>query len=243
LQYESFKYITNRYSVKIRSCRRNNNIKINNRRQTPGKWTHSTWKGSILSVVSGQVPVGNVSYVVPSMDRVRNFRNKTGSWEGSTHLQIIPTSTAWSSNFIRTLFVTFLRGPADSSQLEHKTATVAFITANMACTIHLARPYPNKEKRKELSSFHFGSAYWEIKSINKHCELQKASDRHNSAYHKTAEGGGGGQWLSTTCWTMFWTQQRFSGFHITKNSLLYLRLPQPCKLDLRISGIFRSVEW
>jgi hypothetical protein len=43
------KNITNRYSVQIRSCRWNNNIKINNRRQTCRKWTHMAWKDSILS--------------------------------------------------------------------------------------------------------------------------------------------------------------------------------------------------
>jgi hypothetical protein len=34
------------------------------------------------------------------MDGVRTFPNKTGSKAGSTHLQIIPTSRIWSSNFI-----------------------------------------------------------------------------------------------------------------------------------------------
>jgi hypothetical protein len=120
------------------------------------------------------------------MDGVRNFRNKTWSWAGSTHLQIITTSRIWSSNFIQIL-IAVLRGSADSNQLQHKATTVPFITIHMARAIHLARPYPTKEKRNELSSFHTRSAYWEIKSINKYCELQKAYDLHDSAYHNPAE--------------------------------------------------------
>jgi hypothetical protein len=122
-------------------------------------------------------------HVVPGMDGVRTFRNKTGSWAGSTRLQIIPTSRVWSSNFIQTIIAVF-RVSADSNQLQHKTTTVPFITIHMARAINLARPHPNKEKRKELSSFHARSAYWEIQRINK---LQKAYDRHNSAYHNPAE--------------------------------------------------------
>jgi hypothetical protein len=124
--------------------------------------------------------------VVPGMDGVRTLLNKTGSCAGSTHLQIIPTSTVWSSNFIQTL-IAFLRGSADSNQIQHKATTVASITIHMVRAIHLARPYPNKEKMTELSSFHARSAYWGIKSINKYCVFQKACDRHNSAYHNPAE--------------------------------------------------------
>jgi putative Ca2+/H+ antiporter (TMEM165/GDT1 family) len=90
--------------------------------------------------------------VVPGMDRVQNFRSKKGGWAGSTNLQIISTSRVKSSNLIQTL-IAVLRGSADSNQLQEKVTTVAFITIHMACAIRLARPYPNKEKRKELLPF------------------------------------------------------------------------------------------
>jgi hypothetical protein len=48
--------------------------------------------GSLSCVVSGQVPKGNIMDAVLGMDGVRNFRNKTGSWAGSAHFQILPTS-------------------------------------------------------------------------------------------------------------------------------------------------------
>jgi hypothetical protein len=87
------------------------------------------------------------------MDGIQTFRNKAGRWAGSIHLQVIPTSGVRLSNLIQTL-VTILRGSVDSNQLQHKTTAVAFITADLARAIHLARPYPNKQKRNELSSFH-----------------------------------------------------------------------------------------
>jgi hypothetical protein len=124
--------------------------------------------------------------VIPRMDGVRTFWNKMGCWAGSTHLQIIPMSRVWSYNFIQIL-VTFLRCSADSIQLQHKATTIPFITIHMAHAIHLGCPYPNREKRKELSSFHARSAYWETKSINQYIELQKAYEWHNSAYHNPAE--------------------------------------------------------
>jgi hypothetical protein len=76
-------------------------------------------KGAYFPVVSGQVLIGNVSWMLfPGMDGVRTFRSKTGSWAGSTHLQIIRTSRVWSSNFIPTLsspFSVVLQTPTNSS--------------------------------------------------------------------------------------------------------------------------------
>jgi hypothetical protein len=54
----------------------------------------------------------------PGMDGVRTFWNKTGSWAGSTHVQIIPTSRVRSFNVIRTHpspFSEALQTPTNSS--------------------------------------------------------------------------------------------------------------------------------
>jgi hypothetical protein len=131
------------------------------------------------------------------MDWVRNFQNKTESWAGSTHFQIIPTSKVWPSKFIQTLIAS-LRGPADFNQLEHEAATVPFVTTHTARGINVACPYPNKTKRRKLYSFHTRSAYRESKSINKYCELQKEYDRHNSVYHNLTEKKKKKKCLSTT---------------------------------------------
>jgi hypothetical protein len=85
--------------------------------------------------------------VIPRMDGVRTFQNKKESWAGSKHFQIILPSKVRSSTFIQIL-IAVLRGSAGSNQLQHKATTVAFITIKMACAIHLARPYPNKEKKE-----------------------------------------------------------------------------------------------
>jgi hypothetical protein len=63
--------------------------------------------------------------VVPGMDGFRIFRYKTGSWGGSTPLQIIPTSrVVVIVQLYSNTIIAVLRDSADSNRLEHKAATV-----------------------------------------------------------------------------------------------------------------------
>jgi hypothetical protein len=124
--------------------------------------------------------------IVPEMDGVRTFRNKKGRWAGRKNFQKIPTSKVWFSNFVQT-FITVLTGSAYSIQFQHKATTVPFITTTHGSRYTLGASI-SKQKEKEGTLFLSSQiCLLRIKSINKYCELQNASDRHNRAYHNPAE--------------------------------------------------------
>jgi hypothetical protein len=110
--------------------------------------------------------------VVPRGAELEPLGIRWGVWGGCTHSAIITTTSLGSSSFIQTL-----SSPFSDALLTPTNSTTKQLLFHTLLHTWFARLTLSVTTQDLFTK----------KSINKYCELQKAYDQHNSAYHNPAE--------------------------------------------------------